>query len=433
VFADFSGTSARVLVIEVSARDIEPPLVFNFEVDDEGVASGLLRLPTGSDRTIVARAFNADGIETHRGGAEVDVLPGPNPTVFITLFPFAGELPVEVRLESIVITVEPASAVIDLGETVQLTATITDSEGNEIDEDVAWATLDPEVATVTVGGLVMAVGFGTTDVVAVFGGVGGASRITVLPEGPIAADLLGLYWIDEAPSGQGPAALGDDAPDPLDVPIHYSDGIFWTERDGNRGLRSEDLFQRGGAHAPAEGSKYSQHLDGAEKATFVVVASIIEGKSSHSRVAGFDFGIAHKSNSAAMLAVNDDGEIRFRFTAEEQGGNVIIRWPTDYRDNTRHVFHLVYDATEPDEEARVRLYVDGELKGGGEPVRRDWPGRDEGLDFGGEGLRLSVLNRDDGNRALNGSVYYYAVYTGVLTDDEIATDAAALLDRDDDD
>ena len=84
--ANVSGTSVQTLVVEVTADDITAPLLFNIEVED-GVASGALIIPAGSDRLITVSAFNGDGIETHEGSTTTDVHPGPNGAISIVLSP----------------------------------------------------------------------------------------------------------------------------------------------------------------------------------------------------------------------------------------------------------------------------------------------------------------------------------------------------------
>jgi len=178
VQARVSATLINTLVVEVTAPDITTPLVFNIIVTD-GVATGTVEIPTGSDRTITIRAFDTNGIETHRGSATVDVLEGTNPTVYIVLIPVSGGQPVEVEIGSFSVEVVPAAATVAVGETVQLTATILDANGNPFAGEANWASLQPVVATVDATGLVTAVSEGTAQVVAVFGLVGGSAEITV--------------------------------------------------------------------------------------------------------------------------------------------------------------------------------------------------------------------------------------------------------------
>jgi hypothetical protein len=84
------------------------------------------------------------------------------------------------------VSVTPESATLEAGESTQLTATLRDAEGNELtDRDVAWATSDADVATVSEAGLVTAVAAGTADIAATSEGVSDAATIVVTePEPP---------------------------------------------------------------------------------------------------------------------------------------------------------------------------------------------------------------------------------------------------------
>jgi hypothetical protein len=177
--ANLAGTNIVALVAEVTAADIPEPLIFNIPVED-GVGFGVLTIPAGSDRTITVRAFDASGIETHRGSTTVDVVEGDNPTVAITLFPLVGNVPVEVTIGSLVVNVEPGSSVRLVGRTLQLTATITDGEGNEVEGDVVWGSRLPLVAAVDQNGLVTAIGEGDADIVANFANVRGVASVEVI-------------------------------------------------------------------------------------------------------------------------------------------------------------------------------------------------------------------------------------------------------------
>src|SRR3989475_7061428 len=70
--ADVSGTSVATVVVDVSAPDLPTAVVFNVPVA-AGVASGALTIPAGSDRTIVMRAFDTGGVQTHTGSVTLNV------------------------------------------------------------------------------------------------------------------------------------------------------------------------------------------------------------------------------------------------------------------------------------------------------------------------------------------------------------------------
>src|ERR1700704_3142928 len=91
VRANVAGTAVATLVVEVSAPDIAPPLVFNITIT-AGVALGTVTVQAGSNRLITMRAFDTGGVETHRGSVTVTILPGTNPVISLMLAPLAGDV-----------------------------------------------------------------------------------------------------------------------------------------------------------------------------------------------------------------------------------------------------------------------------------------------------------------------------------------------------
>ena len=95
----------------------------------------------------------------------------------------AGETTeVEIVLAGIpkTLEVEPSSATLEPGQTLQLSALPKDADGNEIPEAiVVWYSKDPSVATVSPTGLVTARDIGTTQVIAECAGVEARADITV--------------------------------------------------------------------------------------------------------------------------------------------------------------------------------------------------------------------------------------------------------------
>ncbi|HWP36231.1 MAG TPA: Ig-like domain-containing protein [Gemmatimonadales bacterium] len=182
VRADVSATLAVTLVLEVTAPDLATPLVFNIPVVN-GVAAATVKVAAGSDRTFTLRAYDAGGVETHRGATTAGVHPGTNRTISLVLAPLTGAVPIEATLGSVLVTVTPASPRLAVGESVQLTATITDGNGDPLAGTVAWATVHPGVASVDGTGLVTAAGAGQARIVATFAGVGGSAMVTVVRVG----------------------------------------------------------------------------------------------------------------------------------------------------------------------------------------------------------------------------------------------------------
>jgi len=180
VRADVSMTAAATLVAEVTAPDIPTPLLFNIPIA-AGVASGTITLPAGANRTVSFRAYDAGGILTHNGSVTLNIQPGTNSTIAITLTPLTGDQPIVVTLGSFTITVTPSSPTVGIGGTVSLAVSITDWNGNPATGTVRWATQDPGIATVDATGLVTGSGVGSTKIAATFHGATGTATVAVIP------------------------------------------------------------------------------------------------------------------------------------------------------------------------------------------------------------------------------------------------------------
>src|SRR5436190_826964 len=120
VRADVSASAVATLVAEITAPDIPTPLIFNIPISG-GVAAGTITIPAGSDPTVA------------KGG------------------------------------------------TVQFAATITDWNGNPTTGTIAWATLDPSIATVDATGLATGVGVGSTKIAATYHGATGTATVGITP------------------------------------------------------------------------------------------------------------------------------------------------------------------------------------------------------------------------------------------------------------
>ena len=88
------------------------------------------------------------------------------------------------------VVVSPSSTTLEIGQTAQLTATVTDAGGNVLSgRTIAWSSSSQAVATVGAAGLVTAVGPGVTTLTATSEGRSGTAAATVVA--PVAAT-----WID---------------------------------------------------------------------------------------------------------------------------------------------------------------------------------------------------------------------------------------------
>jgi hypothetical protein len=185
VTADLAGTAATTVVVEVEGPGISPTLVFNLTVTN-GTATGQVTVPAGSDRTFTVKAYDDGGILTHMGSHTMDVLPSNASTITITVEAQTGDVDITAKIQTIVVSVtatDPTTIVV--GNTVQVSAAITDGDGAIVEGTVDWATRNTGVATVEPDqadpnkALVTGASSGDTEIVATFGGAAGAIAIIV--------------------------------------------------------------------------------------------------------------------------------------------------------------------------------------------------------------------------------------------------------------
>jgi len=78
------------------------------------------------------------------------------------------------------IAVSPSSATIQVGLTVQMTATLLDGAGNEVSGDVTWTSSNLVVASVDSGGLVRGLVAGASTITATVNTISGGATVTIV-------------------------------------------------------------------------------------------------------------------------------------------------------------------------------------------------------------------------------------------------------------
>src|SRR5207245_2092981 len=126
------------------------------------------------------------------------------------------------------VTVSPAVASVALGQTVQLTATPRDSQGNGLaGRVVAWSTSDASVATVSGSGLVAAVAVGGATITATSEGKSAGAAITVTT--PSSGGTPDPTLLPVATTLQAPLTAAYDA---LNVPAIAAGGSYLDPTTG---------------------------------------------------------------------------------------------------------------------------------------------------------------------------------------------------------
>jgi hypothetical protein len=181
-FAQFPAFVVPIstVVITVTGPGIAPALVFNLPIVS-GSATGTLTLPVGGNRTLVVQAFDATGVVAYSGTTTVNVAPGVNAAVTVTLNPLTGSVPVTATVGNVTLTLAPATATMRAGTTTTLTASLVDGTGATVTSPITWASSRPPGAYASPAGVVTALDTGVTVIAASALGAGGQSTITVTP------------------------------------------------------------------------------------------------------------------------------------------------------------------------------------------------------------------------------------------------------------
>jgi hypothetical protein len=164
--AGFSAhASVTEVVVTVTGARIDPALVFNFPVVND-TARGTMVLTVGTNRLVVAQAFDSAGVEILRGQQTMNVVAGTNAAVALVLNPLLGSVPVTAVIGNVTLTLTSAAATLRAGSTVALTAEVRDATGAVVSVPVAFAVSRPPAARVRADGLLTALDTGAVTVTA---------------------------------------------------------------------------------------------------------------------------------------------------------------------------------------------------------------------------------------------------------------------------
>lgn len=162
------------------------------------------------------------------------------------------------------IQVSPGGTTISsVNGTQQLTASPQDSLGRPVTSAVTWASLNPNVATVSSTGEVSAVATGQVTISATAGGVSGYGLVTVAIPGATPVNL----WVplNSPTGGGGNAVWGASSSDIFSVGLGYIlhfDGTSWTVMPNPAGGLLRSVWGTSGTNVYAVGSQRILHYDG---------------------------------------------------------------------------------------------------------------------------------------------------------------------------
>lgn len=238
-------------------------------------------------------------------------------------------------------------------------------------------------------------------------------------EGPLVSDgLVVRYFLDDYPAGVPPegATVKDFGPDPtLDLPIIVvqSQPIF-AIADGHSGLSWDAVNNDGRPIADVVDTKIMD-LDGGTQVTLEFVADIEDVNGMGTRFIHIGSGT---NGHAIALSADDLTALNLRTHVS----NVTAVWEADL-DAGRSVYTIVVDLDQVGDD-RYRLFVNGSEIEPSSFVDVDT------LQIS-DTHSLSLGNRSAGDRSIDGTLFYAAIYDRALSPDEVQQNADALGDSDD--
>jgi len=175
---DVSNTTIASVVAQVTGPDFDT-ITVNLQMDGN-TATGTVEIPAGSNRVLTIHAYDAQGVETHRGQTTLTIREGVNGPVTVVLEPLTGEQEITAVLGQIFVTIVERPDTMTVGAEAGVAAVVTDVSGDTLTQRVQWGSLTPEVAKVDTSGVVTALDSGQARLVAVYSGVATETAFAVV-------------------------------------------------------------------------------------------------------------------------------------------------------------------------------------------------------------------------------------------------------------
>ncbi|MBW2456903.1 MAG: hypothetical protein JRI68_20480 [Deltaproteobacteria bacterium] len=253
------------------------------------------------------------------------------------------------------------------------------------------------------------------------GGGTGGSTSSGNPPNLVNNGLIVRYFIDEAASGDWVTALEDSAPDPLPLALTYDAGnLSFTEIGGNRGLQWAAAQGSGRASTLVTNTKIQSALGGAGTATMELVVEVVDNGGHEARLSHIGGG-----TEAGFFGLTWDGTfVRYWMN----GAYDVGVWNWGLPQAGRVVLHLVVNIQASASIDRVRLYSNGT------PITPNTAtiGPTPGTPFMAPSGKHYVLgNWEAGGMGFQGTLFYAAMYSSALNQNEVSQNAGELLVNDD--
>jgi hypothetical protein len=254
------------------------------------------------------------------------------------------------------------------------------------------------------------------------GGIGGAGGAT----SPLASrGLLVRYFLDE---DQDVAAVEATSPIPFALPIVPSANLALANIAGHGGMQWAMVGGDGYAGAvlasSTAGADVLAALSGANMVTLEFVADVQQTNGAFGRFVHAGAPSTSGRLSVSTMQNTDALILSFNDVAS-------VNWDAELIANGRAVYQLVIDSTQATAADRARLYVNGAFVPPATVGSNSTLVLDASVSFIENNDALVLGNRSGGDRSLGGTLYYAAIYKGVLTDSELLQNRDILLASDD--
>lgn len=225
------------------------------------------------------------------------------------------------------------------------------------------------------------------------------------------------YFLDEGTT-TGPVRSSQSPLDLLFIPA--SPSITPVSLSTGAGFDYPTLGSDDRICAPIAGTAV-ETLEGGTTGTIEVVADMVEGHTSSSRLAAI-----------GQLATDNWGfSVGFRTISRRlifsMNGTTMLFGDWSGMPTGRHVFTVVVDSTQALATDRLQLYIDGAPGPANDGIGLT-PSQAIAL---GADAHLCIGNRANAGRGLLGQIYYAAYYSSALSAMEVGANAARLLVNDD--
>lgn len=238
---------------------------------------------------------------------------------------------------------------------------------------------------------------------------------------------LARWLLDEAATGTTPNTA-QDSENANHLSIDFKTDAYWDEYSSGKGINFNAPVGRSNTPLAvlqdiAGNGNIGTSLQGATGLSLLLSVDIDGGASNASRI----FAIGTDSGDGDFAVVHRTDALGIRWDQESGGSNSAaneVRFPS-LKGLGETVVAVVIDSTQAVATERVKVWYNGIAQA---PTNSAVIAQNSALDQVNTANRsVSLGNRADGNRGINGRIFYAELSTGRLTDTEIADSHTLVL------